>query len=202
MGGRLDPVSDKFASDDTAFHIMMAIYFFLTVILMLNVLIALINVAFNTGDDSWRLTWYENRFHYAEKAENMSFHVPGFRRTHHWFPSVIYYTTTAKEVQKYHDKYFGNSKPVPIAPITPTTTMTTTSLSSTSNKEPNLVKLFDRAAPTTLAATATSERTEDIERRLERMEEEFQTSLKRLQQEADKKHEELLDLLRQQQRSN
>ncbi|KAF9947300.1 hypothetical protein BGZ72_010659 [Mortierella alpina] len=105
MGGRYDPVADKFASNDIAFHIMMIIYFFMTVILMINVLIALINVAFNTGDDSWRLVWIENRLRSIENAENMSFHIPGFRRTYPWFPSEIYYTAPAKQVQEYTTKY-------------------------------------------------------------------------------------------------
>ncbi|KAF9987947.1 hypothetical protein BGZ65_000845 [Modicella reniformis] len=107
MGGRYDPVNDQFESGNVAFHIMMGLYFFLTVILMLNVLIALINVAFSKGDESWRLIWLENRFRFVENAENMTFHIPGFRRTHHIiFPRMIYYTATPKEVQEYNDKYF------------------------------------------------------------------------------------------------
>ncbi|CAO3570484.1 unnamed protein product [Mortierella alpina] len=39
MNGRYDSIDDKFSSDDWAFHIMMIIYSFFTVILMLNVLI-------------------------------------------------------------------------------------------------------------------------------------------------------------------
>ncbi|KAK3804892.1 MAG: hypothetical protein JOS17DRAFT_797875 [Linnemannia elongata] len=56
---------------------MLVLYFFTTVILMLNVLIALINVAFDKADDSWRLAWVENRLRYVESAENMTCHVSG-----------------------------------------------------------------------------------------------------------------------------
>ncbi|KAF8916174.1 hypothetical protein BGZ58_005320, partial [Dissophora ornata] len=57
MGGIWDPVSDNFANNEFGFQLMMALFFFFTVILMLNVLIALINVAFAKGDDGWRLVW-------------------------------------------------------------------------------------------------------------------------------------------------
>ncbi|KAF9215385.1 hypothetical protein BGZ59_001506 [Podila verticillata] len=109
IGGRLDPVGDLFSKTDTWFHIMMIIYFFFTVILMLNVLIALINVAFTNGDESWRFIWHDNRLRYIEAAENVTLSIPGFRRTHSWFPKMIYYTATQKEVEDYEAK---NSKPV------------------------------------------------------------------------------------------
>ncbi|KAG0067687.1 hypothetical protein BGZ89_005791 [Linnemannia elongata] len=82
MGGRYDPVSPFFDTEDWWFHIMMIVFFFLTVIVMLNVLIALINVAFTKGDDGWRLAWIESRLRYIESAENMSYLIPGFHKTH------------------------------------------------------------------------------------------------------------------------
>ncbi|KAG0038855.1 hypothetical protein BGZ82_010652 [Podila clonocystis] len=106
MSGRLDPVSDLFSDTDTWFHVMMIFYSFFTVILMLNVLIALVNVAFNTGDESWRIVWHESRARFIENAENMTVHIPGFRKTHSWFPNTIYYTATQKEVQAYELKYY------------------------------------------------------------------------------------------------
>ncbi|KAG0032792.1 hypothetical protein BGZ82_006386, partial [Podila clonocystis] len=108
MGGRYDPVGDLFEGGNVGFHLMMIFYFFLTVILMLNVLIALINEAFGTSDDGvWRGVWLENRLRYIESAENMSFLIPGFRRTHPWFPKEVYYTATSKEVQAYEAKNNG-----------------------------------------------------------------------------------------------
>ncbi|KAF9932497.1 hypothetical protein FBU30_008070 [Linnemannia zychae] len=105
MGGRYDPVSPLFDSKDGAFHIMMIIYFFFTVIVMLNVLIALINVAFTKGDDGWRLAWIESRLRYIESAENMSYNIPGFRQTHNWFPKQIYFSATSQQVRDYQEKY-------------------------------------------------------------------------------------------------
>ncbi|KAI1295236.1 hypothetical protein EDD11_007885 [Mortierella claussenii] len=104
MGGRYDPISEKFSTEDWAFHILVIIFFFFTVILMLNVLIALINVAFGKGDDGWRSAWIESRLRYIESAENMSYYIPGYRQTHRCFPKDIYFTATPQEVRAYQDK--------------------------------------------------------------------------------------------------
>jgi len=67
---------------------------------------ALINVAFIKGGDDWRLVWIESRLQYIESAENMSYHLPGFRNAHdEYFPNVIYFTATWKEVKDYKKKY-------------------------------------------------------------------------------------------------
>ncbi|KAG9063127.1 hypothetical protein KI688_004727 [Linnemannia hyalina] len=91
--------------EDWPFHLAMFIFLFSTTILMLNVLIALINVAFAKGDDSWRLAWIEARLRYIESAENLSYHIPGFRQTFDCFPKLIYFTTTAKDFNAYIKKY-------------------------------------------------------------------------------------------------
>ncbi|KAF9959765.1 hypothetical protein BGZ65_000070 [Modicella reniformis] len=105
MGGIWDPVSKEFTQDKWAFQLMMAIFFFFSVILMLNVLIALINKAFEKGDDGWRLVWIESRLHHIESAENMSYHIPGFRQTYNYFPKEIYFSATLQQVKEYREKY-------------------------------------------------------------------------------------------------
>ncbi|KAI1295965.1 hypothetical protein EDD11_007676 [Mortierella claussenii] len=110
MSGRYDPVSNEFSDlSNWGFQIMMIAFFFFTVILMMNVLISLVNVAFDKGGDSWRLVWIESRLRYIESAENMSYYIPGFRETYKYFPDVIYYTATDKQVKEYQDKYFKKS---------------------------------------------------------------------------------------------
>ncbi|KAF9927301.1 hypothetical protein BGZ67_007565, partial [Mortierella alpina] len=104
MGGRYDPVEDEFGSQDWGFHLMMMVYFFFTVIVMLNVLIALINVAFAKGDDGWRLAWIESRLRYIEAAENLSYHIPGFRQSHNCFPKEIYFSATSQKVRAFRKK--------------------------------------------------------------------------------------------------
>ncbi|KAF9346658.1 hypothetical protein BGX26_001828 [Mortierella sp. AD094] len=74
-------------------------------VLMINFLIALVNIAFSKGDESWRLVLLDNRLRYVENAENLSFHIPGFRKTHDWFPKHIYYTAPAARVKEYRDKF-------------------------------------------------------------------------------------------------
>ncbi|KAG0003794.1 hypothetical protein BGZ79_011080 [Entomortierella chlamydospora] len=105
-GGIWDPVGDNSNSDDWVFHTMMITYFFFTTILLLNVLIALINVAFSTGNETWLSVWTENRLRHVESAESLTYNIPGFRDARDWFPKEIYYSATLQEVKDYHEKYF------------------------------------------------------------------------------------------------
>ncbi|KAK3848273.1 MAG: hypothetical protein J3R72DRAFT_430324 [Linnemannia gamsii] len=101
MGGRYDPISSGFGSNNVGFHVMLFIFFFFTVILMFNVLIALINHAIDDGDQTWQLDWLQNRMRYVESAENLSYDIPGFRTSNNWFPETIYYTGTPQQVRDY-----------------------------------------------------------------------------------------------------
>ncbi|KAF9938852.1 hypothetical protein BGZ67_010328 [Mortierella alpina] len=110
FGGRYDSVTDEFDDREWSFHVMMIIYFFFTAILLLNVLIALINVAFEVGDNNWRMVWLENRLAYVESAENMTYHIPGFRQAHNWFPGEIYYSSTISKVRDYQAKHLNDDE--------------------------------------------------------------------------------------------
>ncbi|KAI7829416.1 hypothetical protein BC939DRAFT_25874 [Gamsiella multidivaricata] len=132
MGGRYDPVSSLFVSDNYGFLLLMVVNLFFTGILMMNVLIALINVAFTTGDESWQLVWLKNKLRYIESAENMTFHIPGFREAHDWFPDEIYYSATPQQVKAYEEKYLENSN----------------------KSSGSLRKLFGQTSSTTAAAAA------------------------------------------------
>ncbi|KAG0227939.1 hypothetical protein BGX31_006787 [Mortierella sp. GBA43] len=105
MGGVWDPIDDNFDSDDWAFHIMMILYFFFTTILLLNVLIAPINVAFNNADEVWMMAWTKNRLRCIQEAETLSYNIPGFRKIHDWFPDEIYYTATLQQQKDYYAQY-------------------------------------------------------------------------------------------------
>ncbi|KAF9432964.1 hypothetical protein BGZ76_010052 [Entomortierella beljakovae] len=122
MGGRYDPLINALQKEDLAAHIMIMIYFFFTVVLMINFLIesgkerrgketnfnalfvVLINTAFGKGDERWRQVWVENRLRYVEAAENMSFVIEGFRCKHNWFPNEIYYTAVPAQIEQYRNK--------------------------------------------------------------------------------------------------
>ncbi|KAF9983076.1 hypothetical protein BGZ75_005459 [Mortierella antarctica] len=101
IGGRYDSIADEFTTDNWAFHTMMMFNFFFTGVLILNVLIALINVAFTKGDETWRLVWLQNRMKFVESAEAISFQIPGFREAHNWFPNEIYYSATPQKARSY-----------------------------------------------------------------------------------------------------
>ncbi|KAG0276586.1 hypothetical protein BGZ95_007327 [Linnemannia exigua] len=101
MGGRYDPISIAFGTNNVGFHVMLFVFFFFTVILMLNVLIALINHAIDDGDQTWQLDWLQNRMRYVESAENLTYDIPGFRTSNKWFPETIYYTGTPQQVRDY-----------------------------------------------------------------------------------------------------
>jgi len=59
-------------------------------------------VAFTKRHDGQRLI--QARLHYIELAENLSFHIPGFRETYNIFPKEIYFSATAKEIEEYHEE--------------------------------------------------------------------------------------------------
>ncbi|KAF9174359.1 hypothetical protein BGX20_011583, partial [Mortierella sp. AD010] len=105
VGGVYDTVSADLDGASWPIHVMMIMYLFFTVVLMMNVLIALINVAFNKGDSNWEQVWLENRLRHVESAENMTYHIPGFRKAHNWFPREIYYSATPEDVKAYREKY-------------------------------------------------------------------------------------------------
>ncbi|KAF9081122.1 hypothetical protein BGX23_001287 [Mortierella sp. AD031] len=121
MGGIYDPISPLFNTDLWAFHLMMIVFFLFTVILMLNVLISLISLAFSDRDETWRLTWIENRLRYVESAENMSYHIPGFRDAHSWFPKEIYYSATPQQVREYNKESESLAEQSSIVPDKETT---------------------------------------------------------------------------------
>lgn len=61
-------------------------------------------MTFIKGDDYWRLTWIECRLHCIESAENMSYHIQGFRETHGSFPKEIYYSADPLKVKSFYEK--------------------------------------------------------------------------------------------------
>ncbi|KAK3831085.1 MAG: hypothetical protein J3R72DRAFT_248371 [Linnemannia gamsii] len=108
LSGRFDAVSDELdasKSKDWAFQLVMFTFLISASILMMNVLIALINVAFTKGDDRWRLMWIQSRLRYIESAENMSYLLPGFRLNYELFPNQIYFTATDKDQKAYLKKH-------------------------------------------------------------------------------------------------
>ncbi|KAF9959409.1 hypothetical protein BGZ65_000428 [Modicella reniformis] len=105
FGGIWDPVNDEFEGDNWAFHILMILYFTFTTIVLLNVLIALMNVAYNDADETWRIIWKESRLRYIESAEEITYNVPGLRESYDLFPKNVYFFANQKEQKVYRAKY-------------------------------------------------------------------------------------------------
>ncbi|KAG0296117.1 hypothetical protein BGZ96_010152 [Linnemannia gamsii] len=196
MGGRYDAIDNQMSMDNWPFHTMMIIYFFFTVILMLNVLIALINLAFNESDGTWHLTWLENRLRYIESAENMSYQIPGFRETHDWFPREIYYSATPRQVKDYERDLQGEDS------LSASTAGSTTILSSQQLQQNQAVS----RSHSMISQKQTHRHAEDNENReeeegtkerqniLERLKEEMREEVKREFQESQLQLEQRLQL--------
>ncbi|KAF9200554.1 hypothetical protein BGZ49_009197 [Haplosporangium sp. Z 27] len=105
MAGRFGPINDELSSQDWGFMVMMIFCYLFTNIVMMNVLISLFSMTFIKGDDCWRLTWIECRMRYIESAENMSYHIKGFRETHEYFPKEIYYSAEPLRVDEFLEKH-------------------------------------------------------------------------------------------------
>lgn len=67
-------------------------------------LLALINVAFNKGDDGWRLAWIAARLRSIEAAENYAYRT-GSLLSSQGAAKHIFFTATPKEVRAYKEKY-------------------------------------------------------------------------------------------------
>ncbi|KAG0253677.1 hypothetical protein BG011_006227 [Mortierella polycephala] len=107
VGGRYDSINKELDSNNWAFLTLMSVFFFITTILMINALIASVNMALNDADKTWHLVWLEERLRVIERVENLTFHIPGFRQHYSWFPEEIYYSATADEIEDYQTKYLG-----------------------------------------------------------------------------------------------
>ncbi|GJJ72861.1 hypothetical protein EMPS_05219 [Entomortierella parvispora] len=109
LAGRYDPVSNEFDYGSTSFHIMMVIFNFFTAILLLNILIALMNDAFNESKDQGQLAWLKQWSEVIAEVE-VFLMTPGARQNRNYFPDYIYYGASEQEAELYESKYYIASK--------------------------------------------------------------------------------------------
>ncbi|KAH7056825.1 hypothetical protein BKA57DRAFT_451723 [Linnemannia elongata] len=103
--GRYDEVENEFQSERLAFHISIFTFYVGAVFFLTNIFIAMVNQCFEESERTWKLDLIQHRLRYAEKAENISYAIPGFRRRNReWFQDSIYYTATPKTVREYNAK--------------------------------------------------------------------------------------------------
>ncbi|KAG0031570.1 hypothetical protein BGZ81_000982 [Podila clonocystis] len=111
LAGRYDPVADEFVGDksSTSFHIMMVFFFFFTAIMLLNILIALMNDAYNESKDEGQLAWLKQWSEVIAEIEIISM-TPSDRQNCNYFPDYIYYGASEQEAELYESKYYIASK--------------------------------------------------------------------------------------------
>ncbi|KAK3821910.1 MAG: hypothetical protein J3Q66DRAFT_158186 [Benniella sp.] len=105
MGGVWDPITNEFENGNWKFLVMMALYFFFTNILLLNLIIALMNMSFEDGLGEYESVRRMDILGWVQGAEIMSYWIPGFRATFDVFPDEIYYHSTKEEMEKFYAKF-------------------------------------------------------------------------------------------------
>ncbi|KAG0007686.1 hypothetical protein BGZ80_004368, partial [Entomortierella chlamydospora] len=112
MTGDYDPVKTNMTSGHWSIQLMIGFFFFLTAVLMMNVVIALMNGVYSEAMEAGRRIWLKNRLDLIAGAENLSFYIPNFRQTYDFFPQYIYYTATDREIRDYRKKFELDSQPL------------------------------------------------------------------------------------------
>ncbi|KAF9379107.1 hypothetical protein BGX21_002731 [Mortierella sp. AD011] len=112
MTGDYDPVKTNMTSGHWTIQLMIGFFFFLTAVLMMNVVIALMNGVYSEAMEAGRRIWLKNRLDLITGAENLSFYIPNFRQSYDFFPQYIYYTATDREIRDYRKKFELDSQPL------------------------------------------------------------------------------------------
>ncbi|KAF9344932.1 hypothetical protein BGX34_005201, partial [Mortierella sp. NVP85] len=99
LSGRYDPVEASIDSGTVTFRVMMVIFFFFTVIILLNVLIALVNVAFNESGVNYQNSYWKV---VAEVITGMDLIMNfGERFESGSQPEYIYYCASDEDIRKF-----------------------------------------------------------------------------------------------------
>ncbi|KAI8596948.1 hypothetical protein EDD21DRAFT_386789 [Dissophora ornata] len=101
MTGDYSPVATALVDGHWTSQLMIALFFFLTAMLMMNVVIALMNGAYSEAVASSERIWLKNRIDLITGAENLTYFLPNFRNRFDYFPEYIYYTATGKQVKDF-----------------------------------------------------------------------------------------------------
>ncbi|KAF9360798.1 hypothetical protein BGX34_007496 [Mortierella sp. NVP85] len=101
MAGRYDPISNYFEDGPAGFYVMIALFFMVIGILLLNIMIALMNDAF-VETEKERMVGYMRIL--CDIAADMEYH-PLTRREVPNPPKYIYYYATDEEVMLFQSKY-------------------------------------------------------------------------------------------------
>ncbi|KAF9961426.1 hypothetical protein BGZ72_003683 [Mortierella alpina] len=105
MTGDYSSVQTSLLDGHWTCQLMVGLYFFLTAVLMLNVVIALMNGVYGDAVIAADQIWLKNRLEHIAFAESLFHALPYFRDRFYHIPKDIYYTATDKDVKDYRKKY-------------------------------------------------------------------------------------------------
>ncbi|KAF9164266.1 hypothetical protein DFQ26_001647 [Actinomortierella ambigua] len=102
VAGRWDPLDKELDTpSDVAFHVIMIIFLVFTVILLLNVLIAIMNMAYEECREEGELAWLKQWSQVLDEFAHI-FLSPWQKQT--YLPDYVYYEATTKEVMSYTEE--------------------------------------------------------------------------------------------------
>ncbi|KAF9983654.1 hypothetical protein BGZ65_001562 [Modicella reniformis] len=104
VAGRYDPVDAQFAKGDVYFIIVIMIFYFVTATLLLNILIALMNDAFNDSLKEGERDYWKLLSRVVAETETL-IKLTRERERSDYYPKHIYYYASEEEVEKFHLKY-------------------------------------------------------------------------------------------------
>ncbi|KAF9112551.1 hypothetical protein BGX27_003186 [Mortierella sp. AM989] len=108
LAGRWDPVDALLDRGETSFHIMMVLFFFATTVVLLNILIALMNDAYEECRNEGQLAWLKQWSEVIAEVE-MFLMSQSTRQNRNFFPDYIYYGANEQEAELYESKFsIGN----------------------------------------------------------------------------------------------
>ncbi|KAF8980464.1 hypothetical protein BGZ52_003913, partial [Haplosporangium bisporale] len=112
MTGNYSPVATSLMNGHWTSQLMVGLFFFLTAMLMMNVVIALMNGVYSDAVIAAEQTWLRNRIELVASAENLTYFLPFFRDRFDYFPKYIYYTATENQVAEYKKTYGFDENPL------------------------------------------------------------------------------------------
>ncbi|KAF8934994.1 hypothetical protein BGZ58_005314 [Dissophora ornata] len=105
IAGQYTALADSMGQGQVSVQAMAALFVFLTVILMLNVVIALMNEHHDTGAARGLFVWLRSRIEVLARIENLYYAIPNYRLQRDHFPRYIFYTATEEQVRLFAEKY-------------------------------------------------------------------------------------------------
>ncbi|KAK3824534.1 MAG: hypothetical protein J3Q66DRAFT_92656 [Benniella sp.] len=100
LSGRYDPVEDSFQRGPVGFRLIMVVFFFFAVILLLNILIALVNDAFNSIEKEGEIAYWKLLSEVIAELEMLTIYFEGVSNSDS-YSEYIYYCASDEDIKKF-----------------------------------------------------------------------------------------------------